>query len=214
MTNPQNLYKKTIHVKATWGKRCNKILYISSEVDADFPTVKVKSKEGRQYLWQKTRHAFQLIYDEYLEKADWFIKADDDTFLILENLRYFLAGYNSSQPIYFGCRFKPFVKQGYMSGGAGYVISKAGVKNLVDNVYNDPKLCKSGDYVGGSEDVEIGKCLENAGVLAGDSRDTLGRERFHPFIPEHHLVPHPKNEKFWYWKYVYFETSMVPIYRF
>ena len=170
MTNPKNLYKKTIHVKATWGKRCNKILYISSEVDAD-----------------------------------------DGTFLILENLRYFLAGYNSSQPIYFGRRFKPFVKQGYMSGGAGYVISKAGVKNLVDKVYSDSKLCRSGDHVGGAEDVEMGECFENnAGVLAGDSRDSLGRDRFHPFIPEQHLVPQPKNNKFWYWNYVYFENSMVP----
>ncbi len=209
MTNPSNLYKKTIHIKATWAKRCNKILYISSEVDPDFPTVKVKSKEGRQYLWQKTRHTFQLLYDEYLDEAEWFIKADDDTFLILENLRYLLSGYDPSQPIYFGRRFKPYVQQGYMSGGAGYVVSKAGVKNLVEKVFTDSKKCKSGDFVGGAEDVEIGKCLQNAGVKAGDSRDPLGRDRFHPFIPEHHLVPGIVPTKFWYWDYVYYKTSSV-----
>ncbi|XP_072046353.1 glycoprotein-N-acetylgalactosamine 3-beta-galactosyltransferase 1-like [Amphiura filiformis] len=209
LTSPHNLYKKTIHIKATWATRCNKIVYISSEVDTEFPTVRVEAKEGREYLWHKTRHTFQLLYDKYLDDAEWFIKADDDTYLILENLRYFLAGYNSSQPIYFGRKFKPYGKQGYMSGGAGYVISKAGVQNLAEIAFKNSKLCRSAEYPGGAEDLEIGKCLENAGVIAGDSRDKLGRDRFHPFQPEDHLVPGSVDKGFWYWQYVFYNTSMV-----
>lgn len=33
-------------------------------------------------------------------------------YVVVENLRYMLYQYSSSQPIYFGCKFKPYVKQG------------------------------------------------------------------------------------------------------
>ena len=40
------------------------------------------------------------------------MKADDDTYVILENLRHLLSNYSRSDPIYFGCQFKPFTPQG------------------------------------------------------------------------------------------------------
>ena len=37
----------------------------------------------------------------------------------MENMRFLLEPYSPQDAIYFGCKFKPFTKQGYMSGGAG-----------------------------------------------------------------------------------------------
>ncbi|XP_071506895.1 glycoprotein-N-acetylgalactosamine 3-beta-galactosyltransferase 1-like [Diadema antillarum] len=204
MTGPANIEKKAVHIHATWGKRCNKIIFISSESSDLVPVVKVNTQEGRNYLWQKTRSAFQYIYDHILDEYDWFLKADDDTFVIVENLRYFLSAYSIDTPVYFGHKFKPYVKQGYMSGGGGYVASRAAVKKLVEVAFKDPRKCKSIDYVGGAEDVEIGKCFENAQVPAGDSRDALERNRFHPFQPEAHLNPDGLPKKFWYWQYLFY----------
>jgi len=127
---------------------------------------------------------------------------------VMENLRYMLQPYNSSLPMYFGCKFKPYVKQGYMSGGAGYVLSKEAVKRFVTKGVTDKNgfVCRKDG--GGSEDVEMGKCMENLGVTAGDSRDSLGRGRFFPFLPEHHLMPGHMDDNFWYKKYVFYPTEL------
>lgn len=206
MTNPKNHENKAVHVKATWGPRCNILLFMSSENDTSLPAVKLPVREGRDYLWSKTKEAFLYVYKHYLEEADWFFKADDDTYAIVENLRYMLSAYNTSNPMYFGCRFKPYVKQGYMSGGAGYVLSREALKRFVEEALPNKTKCRQ-DH-GGAEDVEIGKCLENVGVKAMDSRDALGRGRFFPFVPEHHLIPHHVDPSFWYWKFIYYPSEL------
>ena len=108
---------------------------MSSEADDEVPTVKLELGEGGDnynYLWGKTKSAFRYVYQNHFEEYEWFVKADDDTYMIIENLRYLLKDYNSSDPLYFGRKFKPFVKQGYMSGGAGYVLSKEAVRRFVE----------------------------------------------------------------------------------
>jgi len=207
LTGPQNHNKRAKHVKATWGRRCNKLIFMSSKSDPSLPAIALNVSEGRDSLWAKTKQAFQFIYDHHLGEADWFLKADDDTYIVMENLRFLLQSYNTSQPIYFGCKFKPYVKQGYMSGGAGYALSKEAVRRFATHGVRKKgnSLCRSDG--GGAEDVEMGKCMENLGVVAGDSRDSLGRGRFFPFIPEHHLIPGHMPDDFWYKKYVYYPVS-------
>lgn len=53
-------------------------------------------------------------------------------YVVVENLRYVLAQHNSSERLYMGCHFRPYAKNGYMSGGAGYVLSKEAVKAFVE----------------------------------------------------------------------------------
>ena len=115
------------------------------------------------------------------------MKADDDTYVVVENLRYMLQSHKPTDPIYFGCKFKPIVKQGYMSGGAGYVLSREAVLRLVRDGFKNGTICRQD--ADGVEDVEIGRCLENLGVIAGDSRDQEGKKTFFPSVPENHIIP-------------------------
>ncbi|XP_063283818.1 glycoprotein-N-acetylgalactosamine 3-beta-galactosyltransferase 1-like [Pelobates fuscus] len=183
MTAPGNLQTKAIHVKHSWTRHCNITLFMSSVPNENFPTIGLGTKEGRDELYWKTIRAFHYIHKHYFDQADWFLKADDDTYVIMENLRLMLSNYTPDQPIYFGKRFKLFVNQGYMSGGAGYVLTKESLKRFVEGF-------RAGNCTHDSpvEDLELGRCMETMGISAVDTRDNKKRETFNPFTPEYHLT--------------------------
>ncbi|CAG9102081.1 unnamed protein product [Plutella xylostella] len=186
MTHPRG-HQRALHAMNTWGKRCNKVLLMSTEKDSRVPTIPLEVQEGKDHLYWKSLAAFAYIYDNHRRDADWFLKADDDTFVIVENVRFMLSIYNHSEPLYFGHRFQHFTSQGYMSGGAGYVLSGAALDRLIQHGYYGNR-CTSIDFHG-AEDVSIGVCLDDLQVKAMDSRDVYLRERFFPFIPSLHMFP-------------------------
>ena len=112
MTQPKNLQGPAQGVKDTWGGRADKVLYMSSEQNDTFPTIKLDVQEGRDHLTAKTMQAFRYCYEHYFNDYGWFMKADDDTYVIVENLKYFLSKFNPSEPIAFGHLFSPYMKQG------------------------------------------------------------------------------------------------------
>ncbi|XP_067648934.1 glycoprotein-N-acetylgalactosamine 3-beta-galactosyltransferase 1-like [Haliotis asinina] len=194
MTSPKNLNVKTRAVRDTWSRRCNKVLFVSSVTDPKFPTIGLNVSEGRAHLTAKTMQAFRYIYKNHFDDADWFMKADDDTYVILENLRYFLTSQNKSEPVFFGHHFKVIVKQGFYSGGGGYVLSKEALRRYGERGH-DPKLCRPD---GGAEDVVLGKCMEKLGVRTVNTTDAFGRSRFHCFTPENHVEGRYPG---WFYKY-------------
>ena len=196
MTSPLNFETKAKHVKATWGKRCNKLLFMSSEANEDLPAVKLHIPEGRNFLWGKTKLAFKHIYENYFNASDWFVKADDDSYLVMENLRLLLKDYNPKSAIYLGRHFNQYIPQGYMSGGAGYVLSKEALYRFATlGLQTEKPRCRKTD--GGAEDLEMGICMQRLGVQTIDSRDLQSRQRFHPFRPALHVVPDVLSKDLW-----------------
>ncbi len=68
-------------------------------------------------------------------------------------------------------------------------------------------LMKLSPDADGAEDVEIGKCLANVNVTAGDSRDEKGRARFFALVPDQIVVPGSKDPDFWYWKNQFYPSE-------
>ena len=83
-----------------------------------------KNINGYSRLWGKVRSIWQFIAERHLGDFDWFLKADDDTFIVVENLRRFIERRDPGIPVWYGAKLtNPKVKDGYQSGGAGYLLS-------------------------------------------------------------------------------------------
>ena len=85
-------------------------------------------------------------------------EGDDDTYVIVENLKSMLQDVDPNEPVYYGARFDMSeLKEGYMSGGAGYVLSKEALRRFVEDGLPDPKKCEPRDeFPDAAEDMEMG----------------------------------------------------------
>jgi hypothetical protein len=199
-TYPGNKHQANA-IRDTWGRRCDGIMFASTETIHDKAIVNLphagKHKGMYKGIWQKVRSMLGYIYDNFLNDYDFFLLSGDDTFVIVENLKAFLAspqvmdhagGHGYPKPMYTGSWVHPFwlLKEGYskdfyyMGGGAGYVLNRAAVKELVELAW---PTCKNttDDF---AEDVYMADCLEKyLNVTGYDSRDDQGGERFIPYDP-------------------------------
>lgn len=64
----------------------------------------------------KVYHALREIYAKHGGSFDWYLKADLDTFVHVQNLKEFLSTQDPAKPITFGYDFKVIVQGGYHSG--------------------------------------------------------------------------------------------------
>lgn len=191
-------YKKNFNLKAqyvdkTWGKRCDKTVFMSGHVNEterhlyshlDIIYLNV-TDTNRLNLTTKTIQTLLYANKYLIDEFDWILKADDDTYVIMENLKRFLFNKCPTEDTFYGFRYKPYkpdtFKHDFNSGGAGYVISNKIVRQFSNKYMLDREFCRN---TTGSEDVDIAKCLGEINVRPGDSRDELGLERFHPLSYE------------------------------
>ncbi|TMS18156.1 Glycoprotein-N-acetylgalactosamine 3-beta-galactosyltransferase 1 [Larimichthys crocea] len=109
------------------------------------------------------------------------------------------------KPWYVGRRFTPFISQGYMSGGAGYVLSKEALRRFIKGF--DTGQCTHFSTI---EDMALGKCMETMKVKLADSRDVKGRQTFHSYPPGYYLIRQLPRPRPWYLIYEHYEPIEGP----
>ncbi|XP_075246978.1 glycoprotein-N-acetylgalactosamine 3-beta-galactosyltransferase 1-like [Convolutriloba macropyga] len=86
------LYTRAIVINNTWASRCDKTLFISEVENKSFPAISPPGiGTGYHALWSKTMYTFRYLYLHYVNEYHWFMKADDDTYVVVENLKLFLG---------------------------------------------------------------------------------------------------------------------------
>ena len=145
LTDPKQLDKRAVHVRDTWARHCDLALFMSSETNTTFPTIGLNVKAGRNHLAPKSKQAWIYVYEHYLNDFEYFVKADDDTFIIVENLRRYMANRNPEEPEFFGHRMYLSLfgrKIIYNSGGPGQVLSRKALKLMVEkSMLNSRRNC-------------------------------------------------------------------------
>ena len=182
-------------VTRTWGKHCNRLSFYSEKIQDEAAQInKIPSKSSFGLLCK----SFRDIVSKDDDQLDWILVVSDDTFVIPENLRYYVAPYNASEPHYLGHAMK-FWSQLYNWGEAGYTLSRGTVELLLNKFDSDEK-CDGGGKYWKNGDWYLGKHLASLGVKVQDTRDHAGKSRFNGYSFRKLLFPGGVSLFERYWK--------------
>lgn len=119
---------------------------------------------------KKSFMMLKYMHDHYLDKYEWFMRADDDVYIKGDKLENFLRSLNSSEPLFLGqtglgtteemgkLALEP--GENFCMGGPGVIMSREVLRRMVPHIGE----CLREMYTT-HEDVEVGRCVRRfAGV--------------------------------------------------
>ena len=106
MTADKYIGTRAKAVYETWGSQVpGKLLFFTSDsqnTTDDLPVVRLKGVDDSYPPQKKSFMMLKYMYENYGDKFEWFMRADDDVFVKTERLEIFLKNINSSQPRFIG----------------------------------------------------------------------------------------------------------------
>lgn len=141
-----------------------------SDTSIPIPIVALRNVDDSYPPQKKSFMMLKYMHDHYLDKYEWFMRADDDVYIKGEKLEGFLRSLNSSEAIFLGqtgmgardelgkLALEP--GENFCMGGPGVIMSREVLKRMVPHI----KECLQEMYTT-HEDVEVGRCVRRfAGV--------------------------------------------------
>ncbi|XP_077989415.1 chondroitin sulfate synthase 1-like [Glandiceps talaboti] len=169
MTAKKYLSSRATAVNRTWAKTIpGKVAFFSS-ADSNssrlgLPLISLPGVDDSYPPQKKSFMMLKYMHDNYIDKYEWFMRADDDVFVRGEKLETFLRSINSSQSLFIGQAGlgnqeefgKLFLNTGenFCMGGPGMIFSRETLKKIAPNI----SYCLKNLY-STHEDVEVGRCV-------------------------------------------------------
>ena len=182
-------HSKIHYVHNTWAKRCDTTIYLTGPKDPDqkddpeYNFVYINITNDHLKSTEKTLEAFKFAYDNLLEEFDWFVRADDDTYIIMENLKLFLADKCPEDLKIYGKTLKygknfegSNTVRGYIHTGSGLVVSREALKLFAKSMNIYSNFCA--DFKEELNGQTLSDCFKKINIYPGETRDEFGRERF------------------------------------
>lgn len=162
------------NIKATWARNVN-LIWFSTE--ATFPDTVVVSVEPNTYMniFPRVLKVWAKVYMR--QRYDWYIRIWPDNYVFSERLERLLAKYDPSVPQVIGRLHTNQNGETYVSGGAGWAVSRAALEAW--DVHHGPSFenCRKPHWLEENlefaEDVIISNCLNSSGVKLVERRDVF-----------------------------------------
>eukprot|EP00039_Didymoeca_costata_P013003 m.191595 g.191595 ORF g.191595 m.191595 type:complete len:561 (+) comp15647_c0_seq4:210-1892(+) len=202
LTQPKEHDAKATAINNTWGRYCDKLLFMTTAEHDNLETIvlDIGGPEDRGRLWNKSREAWMYTYENHLSDFDWFLKADDDTFIVWSHLQELLSTKNSSHPAYYGRPFNA-TRGRYYAGGSGIILSQAALKKLGDAAKTPGNYWKIwGKEKNGPEDLLTGRALARVDIDTQFNVDENGAQLFLPLGGNFEFNAKRMPKSFWFWK--------------
>lgn len=210
-------YSGNVHftnaISETWGKKCDGMLYASDQSNTTTGHVHIPSmsKHGFTFesIFQRVRAMMAYVYDNFLDEYDHFHFCGDDVYMMVENMKEFLASEKVRQwddvpdqymiaGFWINWDFGLLDNaQFYFGGGSGYTLSRKALKAYVEGPlqYCNIEVDKA------NEDMVFSQCLwSNFTTNFIDTRDESGAHRYHQAnLTAHAHWPDDKTigQKYW-----------------
>ncbi|XP_063521546.1 chondroitin sulfate synthase 3 isoform X4 [Pongo pygmaeus] len=176
MTAQKYLGSRALAAQRTWARFIpGRVEFFSSQQPPNAgqppPPLPVIALPGVDDSYPPQKKSFMMIkymHDHYLDKYEWFMRADDDVYIKGDKLEEFLRSLNSSKPLYLGQtglgNIEELGKLGlepgenFCMGGPGMIFSREVLRRMVPHIGE----CLREMYTT-HEDVEVGRCVRRFG---------------------------------------------------
>lgn len=194
ITSDKTLQSRAIAVWKSWAKYCNitffgcnckkknitytEFLTRTKNVvhSSELPILYLNIEEVYMKMAKKVIDLLKLSYKYFSSGNEWFLMADDDTYIFFENLLKFVRKKNAEDPYIYGYNLINWEIKSYPHGGAGVLFTRESLRRF--NKQFDVGKC---NFTAGYGDIAIGLCKEIANVSIANSADSNKRDRFHMY---------------------------------
>ncbi len=150
LTAQKYLNTRALAIWKTWGKELSDIYFFSSPPEdaylrKELPVITLPGINDTEYPPQKKVYRMlKYMHDHFIDNFDFFMRADDDSYVKTDRLLELLKNINPAQDIYMGGpgfgrsndleRIKLKEEEHYCQGGPGVIFSRSALRKLAPHL--------------------------------------------------------------------------------